>query len=434
MRIKGKQIDNPLSGLSFNLQELSGGLADIGVMVPIVAALILNNGFNPTAVLLVFALTYIGAGLYYRLPIPVQPLKAMAAIAIAQGLSPEVVSAAGLIMGVVLLTLGVTGAIGPIAKLFPRPIVRGIQVAVGLLLVRAGFELWSGPQVVRDGSDVFVSLAGLAVPAGTIIAVLLGGILLFTLWQRKLPATLLVLVPALVIGVFAGSLATMGGLALGPDLPQVSLPDGGLLATALVVLVIPQLPLTLGNAVIACTDTAHSYFGREAQRVNHRSLLLTTGTANLLVGSIGGMPVCHGSGGLTAHYRFGARTGGATIMLGAVLLVLALVFGASAVQLFGLIPLPALGVLLTAVGVQHALFARDTRPGLEWMVVGLIAAVSLITSNLAIGFGSGIVLYQVATQGRRVMSHALGWGQRRLGSSPAPHPPSGATGYGRRTN
>src|SRR3989337_3705411 len=106
----------------------------------------------------------------------------------------------------------------------------------------------------------------------------------------------------------------------GPRLSVPGLPEPSQLLTAFVVLVIPQLPLTLGNAVIACADTARGYFRQDADRVTHRSLLISKGLANIFAGGIGGMPVCHGAGGLTAHYRFGARTGGATILLGAALL------------------------------------------------------------------------------------------------------------------
>ncbi|MBI1886571.1 MAG: sulfate permease [Chloroflexi bacterium] len=387
--------------LSFSLGEVSGALADIGVLVPIVAALVVKNGFNPTAVLLVFGLTYVVAGLYYRLPMPVQPLKAMAAIAIARDLPPETLAAAGLIFGAIMLVLAVSGLITPLASLFPRPVIRGIQAAVGLLLVQAGFQLWSGPQMVRDGPDVFVGVGGLAVPGGVLLAAGLAAVLLLSMF-RRVPATLLLLIPAVAVGAaVGGSFAALGEFSLGPVAPALALPPKSEFLAALVLLVIPQLPLTLGNAVIAAADTARGYFGEEARRVSHRSLLVTKGFASLLAGFIGGMPVCHGSGGLTAHYRFGARTGGAPLMMGAVLLVLALGFGPSTASLFALIPLPALGVLLTIVGLQHALLARDTRPGIEWLVVATAAGVALATQNVAIGFGASIALYQLWRLPRR---------------------------------
>ncbi len=382
--------------LRFDLHELGGALGDVGILVPIIGALIVKNGFNPTSVLLVFGLTYIAAGLYFRLPIPVQPLKAMAAIAIAQGLSPETVSAAGLIMGVLLLLLALTGLITPLAALFPKAVIRGIQVAVGLLLAQAGFKLLFDSHIVPNGPETFVGIGGQAIPAAALMAVGTAAGMLLLLRRPRLPVTLLVLLPAALLGAVLSPAVFPNGLRLGPAMPSLDFPGTSQLLTAFVVLVIPQLPLTLGNAVIACADTARGYFRQDADRVTHRSLLISKGLANIFAGGIGGMPVCHGAGGLTAHYQFGARTGGATIMMGAILLTLGLAFGRSAGAIFALVPLPVLGVLLCVVGLQHALLARDTRPGVEWLVVAVIATASLLTNNVAIGFASGIALYQAA--------------------------------------
>lgn len=184
----------------------------------------------------------------------------------------------------------------------------------------------------------------------------------------------------------------MGQLKLGLAFPNVTLPGLSDFSTALLPLVIPQLPLTLGNAVFATADTAKAYFGSQAQRVTHKSLLTTMGVANLAAGVLGGVPVCHGSGGLTAHFKLGARTGGANLMIGSIFL--ALFLDGDALPLFSLIPYPALGVMVAFVGVQHALLARDVRGWLNIAVVILIALVALTTRNLALGFALGIVLLQ----------------------------------------
>src|SRR3989337_2503735 len=144
--------------LSFDLQEWSGAFGDLGLLIPVVAALVIKNGFDGTSVLLVFGAAYILSALYYRLPMPVQPLKAMAAIIIAQGLGVEVVSAAGLLMAAVLLTLAATGAIGPLSRPFTRPVVRGIQVAVGLLLIKTALDMATSGQVLRGHTGVTPSL------------------------------------------------------------------------------------------------------------------------------------------------------------------------------------------------------------------------------------------------------------------------------------
>ena len=396
-------MDQRPRALAFNLAELGGGLGDLGVLVPLATALILTNGFNATAVLLVFGVAYIGSGLYYRLPVPVQPLKAMAAIAIAQGLSPDVISTAGLIMGFILLGLAASGAMVPLASLFSKPIVRGIQAAVGVLLAQAGLRLIMKPELVRGGEALHFNVLGGALPAGVIVVVALGAVLLLGLRWKRVPLTLVLLIPAIAAGALFGGASRVADISLGPQVPAIGLPDVSLFWTAFVLLVVPQLPLTLGNAVVACEDTAHAYFGDDAARVTQRSLLTTKGLANVFAGLIGGMPVCHGSGGLTAHHAFGARTGGATVMLGAALIALALAVGSSAASLLGIIPPAALGLMLGIVGVQHALLVRDTKPGLEWLVVALVVVVAFLTANVALGFGAGIVCYHGSALARRLL-------------------------------
>ncbi len=113
--------------------------------------------------------------------------------------------------------------------------------------------------------------------------------------------------------------------------------------------------------------------------------------------------MCHGAGGLTAHYRFGARTAAAGLIIGSLLVVLALGFGSGAVQLLGLIPYPVLGVMLGVVGAQHALLARDCRRLEEISVVVTVALLTLILSNLAIGFAAGIALHFALMMGRRAL-------------------------------
>jgi SulP family sulfate permease len=110
---------------------------------------------------------------------------------------------------------------------------------------------------------------------------------------------------------------------------------------------------------------------------------------------IGGLPLCHGSGGLTAHYRLGARTGGAPLMLGGIFLALGLLGGQTSMQILNLIPFPVLGVLLAYVGIQHLLLAQDLIGQREWMTALLVLVLAIITNNLAIGFISGSVFYHV---------------------------------------
>lgn len=403
--IGDRALPAPDKSFRFNVTELGGALGDLGVLLPLTIALITLNHMNPTSVFLVVGLAYIVAGFFFRLPIPVQPLKAVAAIAIASGLSAGVISAAGMIMAAILLLLAVTGAINVIAKLFPKAIIRGIQLGVGLLLLKAGFVLVTSQQVVIGGGEESVAVANLSVPISLLLAAFLGGVFFFFLRFKKLPASLVILGLGVMVGAFWGSINGMQSLQLGLSLPIVAMPSLGNLSLALVLLVIPQLPLTLGNAVFATADTAKTYFGSRAKKVTPRALLTSMGTVNLGASLVGGMPICHGSGGLTAHYRLGARTGGAALMVGIPFLALALFVDGNILPIISLIPYSALGVLVIFVGVQHALLAKDLKNRGEILVAFAVGIIGMITANLSLGLLAGLSLYLAMKTLDRIVRH-----------------------------
>ena len=360
---------------------MAGAVADLGVLVPIAVALIVSNGLSPTAVLLPAGLLYIAAGLYYRLPVPVQPLKAFGAIAIAQGLGVNEIAAGALLMGGIFVVLGLSGLLDRIARLFPQPIIRGIQLSVGLLFCQLAWTLTTTPpQAFADhvlpvwwlvGGGLAVTLAGLLLHRQAVALILVG------------------------IAAAAMVLAYHGPLTLGPSpirFPELSV---GAFTAAAVALVVPQLPLTFANSCLAMADAAKAYFGRAAERVRAGRLALSLGLANLFAGAIGGMPVCHGAGGMTAHYSFGARTGGTPILLGVVLLALAIIFGASLTALLAGFPLPILAGLLAIAGLLHIALLKDLRHPAHWALAIGIGVVGLI-SNLAIALVAGLLVWWAA--------------------------------------
>jgi len=194
-----------LKSFKFNLHELGGALGDLGTLLPITIALITLNHMNATSVLLIFGLAYITAGFFYRLPVPVQPLKAVAAIAIAGGLSPNVISASGLIMATFLLLMAGTGAISKVAKLFPKAIIRGIQLGVGFILMKAGLALFNKHQVFIGEDGGFVTLVNLSIPVGWLIALALGTIFILFLRSKRFPASLALLALGIPISILGGS-------------------------------------------------------------------------------------------------------------------------------------------------------------------------------------------------------------------------------------
>jgi len=383
--------------------ELSGALGDLGTLVPLAAALITVNGLSATGVFFGLGVAYVLSGLFYRLPIPVQPLKAVAAIAIARGLPGTTVAAAGWWMGGLLLLFALVDLPRWLDRLFTRPVIRGIQLGLGMMLVQSGLMLVSRPQVVPGGEERVLHLASHTFPVGWLIAAAALPFLIYTLRHRRYVASLVLLafggLTALAIG---GAGRILGEIRLGIAFPAPALPSVADLMSALIFLVLPQIPLTLGNAVFATVDTAQAYFGHQARRVTPRNLLTTMGISQLVAALFGGVPVCHGSGGLTAHYRLGARTGAAPLLMGILCLALALLVDGNALPFLALIPYPVLGILVAFVGVQHGLLVRDLR---GWEGIGVALTTALLgfaTGNLALGFGGGILLQQFLGLVRRV--------------------------------
>ena len=304
-----------INSFRFNLQELGGALGDLGTLLPLMVALILINGLNATSVLLGVGLFYIVSGLYYRIPMPVQPMKAISAIAISLGLSASVIGAAGLLMGVILLLLSLTNLITVVVKLFPRPVVRGIQLSIGLILLRKGIELAFSQQAFISGTSHSPGLGQL--PIGILLAVLALAIFIlfkFVLVRQSLrfPPSLALLTFGLGAGVIFGPVSGLDKLT--PTLPSLALPGAADFGIALTVLVIAQLPLTLGNAVVGTWDTAGIYFQERARRATPKALTTSTALANIAAGPLGAMPMGHGPGGPTAHHKLGDRSGAAALM------------------------------------------------------------------------------------------------------------------------
>ena len=376
----------------FTLSELSGSLADLGVMLPLVLALIALNGMDPTAAFVCIGAAYVLVALVYRLPIPVQPLKSVSALALALGLAPAVIVTGAIWNAVAFLGMGLVGLDRWVHGAFPKPVVRGIQLGLAWILLKSAWTLVSKTPETWNGGFSFSGLA--VVWLWVLVAGAIGALLIFLLWKRDLAA----------LGVIAFGIG-MSGFHLG--LPQLALqftppkilplvPTWQQLWQGLILLALPQIPLSLGNSVYATADAARQYFQERASRVTERRLMLTMGAADSLTALLGGIPLCHGCGGLTAHYRLGARTGGAPLMLGGLFLAIGLFGGQASMRVFGLIPFPVLGVLLAYVGLQHALLARDLRGWREWASALLVLVLTVWTGNLAVGFISGAVLYNLS--------------------------------------
>ena len=380
----------PIPGAGFH-SELSGAVADVGVLVPIAVALIVKNGLSPTAVLLPAGLLYVVVAIVYRLPVAVQPLKAVGAIAIAQGLGSDEIAAAALLMGAVFLVLGATGLIDHLGRAFPRALIRGVQLTVGLLFVKVAWGLVADPPSSFEDHAVDPALA---VPlAAAVVAVAL-------VFRRRPVALLLVAVGVGIMLVDAG-----GAVAFGPSAIDVPSLSTATFVAAFTALVIPQLPLTFANSCLAPADAARTYFGDRAHRITPGRLATTLGSANLLSGAISGMPVCHGAGGLTAHYAFGARSAVAPLAMGSSLIALALVVGSGLAVLLVAFPLPVLAGLLATAGLLHVGLLRDLVGPREWVIAVAVGVIGF-ELNLAVGLAVGLVVWWASVLLGRVGSSA----------------------------
>jgi sulfate permease, SulP family len=362
----------------FDRRELAGAVADVGVLVPIAVALIVSNGLSATAVLLPAGLLYVAAAFVYELPIPVQPLKAFGAIAIAKGLGSDEIAAGALLMGIVFVLLGRLRLLDLAARAFPKVLIRGVQLTVGLLFLKIAWGL------VLNPPEAFAEHAH----EPTLAAVIAGAAVVAALTLRRYPVSLALVAAGALVMVWLGA----GDAALGPS--QLSVPslDWATLGTALTVLVLPQLPLSFANSCLATADAARVYFGDRARAIRPGRLATSFGSANLLAGALGGMPVCHGAGGLTAHVVFGARTGGAPLVMGLALLTLGVGFGAGLAALLTAFPLPILAALLATAGLLHIGLLRDLCGLPSW---ALALAVGLVgyQVHLGVALAGGLALY-----------------------------------------
>ncbi|MGH7541398.1 MAG: putative sulfate/molybdate transporter, partial [Gemmatimonadota bacterium] len=190
----------------------------------------------------------------------------------------------------------------------------------------------------------------------------------------------------------------------GPGLtvPAIGIPSASAFASAFLLLVVPQLPLTFGNAVVAVNDLAHEYLGPAASRVSPSRVCLSAGLGNAVSSVLGGMPMCHGAGGLTAHVRLGARTAGMNVLLGTGFLLLGLLFADHVPVILGLLPVWGLTAFLVYAGLRHAWLVSDLRGGDLLLAIGA-GAFGAALGNLAVT----AVLALVVVHGRALLHRSV---------------------------
>jgi xanthine/uracil/vitamin C permease (AzgA family) len=358
--------------IRFDRNELSGAFGDIGTDFPLIVGMILIAKLDAASVLVMFGAMQLLTGLLYGLPMPAQPLKAMAVLVITQKLTGNILYGGGLAIGITMFVLAVTGLIDWLARAVPKSVVRGIQFGLGMQLALLAVKDY----VPADGRS------------GYALAAIAFVLTLFLLGNRRFPPAPLVILLgvayAFAFKLDAGMLARSAGFHL-PHLYRPSLAD---VLTGFVVLALPQLPLSLGNSVLATRQIAADLFPQKPIAV--RKISLTYSLMNLINPFFGGVPTCHGSGGLAGHYAFGARTGGSVIIYGSIYLILGLFFSQGFQMAIQIFPKPILGVILAFEGLVLMRLIRDMAASKADFAVVLL--VGLMCVGLPYGYVLGLVV------------------------------------------
>ena len=344
---------------SFELDvgEATGAIGDSITVLPLVVALGVLTPASLPHVLVGFAVFQVVWGIAYGAPLSVEPMKALAGLAIAGSITYGELVAAGVLAGGVLLVAGRRGWLGAIASVVGEPVVRGIQFAVACLLLVAAIDpVSASPSVAGAGVVVAAVVALVSRRAVALVVLAVGG-----LW----------------------AVATVG--VPQPSVPELALfPAGGPVVSAGAVEgVVAQLAMTVGNAAIATSLLLSDLYDAD---VSADRLAESMGVMNLAAVPFGALPMCHGSGGLAGKHAFGARTGTANLVAGVLYLALALV----ADVLFAF-PMALLGVLLVIVAASLArvAFGSTDRP----LLVASIGGLAVLT-NVGVAFVAGIAWWQ----------------------------------------
>ena len=362
-------------GNNYNKMEFAGAFGDLGTLIPFVVGYITLNKMDPLGILVAFGIFKIFVGLYFRTPVPVQPMKAIGGMAIAHAgsITPGMIWGSGIFTGLFWLLMGVTGAITWIEKVTTKPVIRGIMLGLGLSFVVEGLGMMRGEPLFAIG--------------GVLITLLL-------LNSKRFPAMLCLLAYGIVVASIQKPelFKELSNLSIGFRFPELTFGRMSWqdLLAGFVILGLPQAPLTLGNAIIGTVAENNTYF--PDRKVTAKTISIDHGVMNLISTCIGGIPMCHGAGGMAGHIRFGARTGGALVILGVIVLLTGLFLSDSVALLLQIFPRPILGVILFFAGVELALVVKDIKLKKENLFI-LVVTAGTAMWNMGVAYLAGLMLY-----------------------------------------
>lgn len=356
--------------------EIAGSLGDMGTFLPLLVGMAAQNGLDFAAALFFAGLFNAITGMTFAIPMAVQPMKAIAAVALTEGLTVSQIVAAGATVSAIILLLGVTGLIEQLNRAIPRSVVRGLQLALGLTLLMKALQM-------VEGTKTWVG------PDSYLTGVLAAAVVLRLFFSRRIPAALVLFGAGLALTVWVHP-EVISALGIGLTFPHWSPPHWRDFVTAFPKAALPQIPLTTLNSVIAVCALSTDLFPDRA--ASPRRVAVSVGLMNLVATWFGGMPMCHGAGGLAGQHRFGARTNGSILFLGAAKMIIAVLFGASLMALCRAFPASVLGVMLAFSGMELALVTRDQTSRGDAFAMLLTAGACLGLNNIALGFVLGLAL------------------------------------------
>ena len=363
---------NYFKDIKFDRNEWSGAFGDIGTDFPLIVGMILAAGLDSASVLVTFGVMQIFTGSFYKMPMPIQPLKAMATIVITQKISPNILYGGGLAIGISMLLLNITKLIDWISRVVPKAVIRGIQLGLGIKLGLLALQDY----VIADGVTGYYLAA-----AAFLLAI-------FLLGNRKYPPAIFII----MLGIFYAFVFKVDGHsfinAVGIHLPQIHTPTWADILTGFLILTIPQIPLSIGNSILATNQIANDWYPKRT--VTIRKISYTYSLINLINPFFSGIPTCHGSGGIVGHHTFGGRTGGSVIIYGCLYIFLGLFLSQGFDTLVHIFPLPILGILLLFESLGLMLLVQDVTDSKSSFMIALL--VGLISGGIRYGFVIGLIV------------------------------------------
>jgi len=364
--------DGETGEIKFNLKELGGALGDFGPLHPLFLAYVRITGVNAAAIMLVMGLSNVVIGLYYKLPLPIEPMKAIAIYAISNKWDVRLISATIFGTAITWILLSLTGVLKKILWIVPEAVARGIQLALGIYYILEAWELMH--------QSIYLALFALM-------------IIIATFLQRRvdLPATLILYTIGITMVVMEYKVNDASILIYTPTIQTFTIED---VLRGMWEVGFAQIFLTLSNAVIATKIAVNERFKR---KISDENLALNMGLMNLIAAPLGCIPLCHGVGGFIAQYVYGARTGGSMIIEGVIELTSAILFSNIVVQIFSKFPLSIVGAMLIPVSIELGKSVTKLRNPAE-IATAIIVAITSYLTNLGIGFTTGIIVYYAYTK------------------------------------